>query len=65
MFYVQLAPLGDILGHLKSDFGVFWPFWAIISIYIKFAKCDIFLGSKEPILRLSYSEMAPKIQQLG
>jgi hypothetical protein len=23
MFYVQLAPLGDILGPLKSDLGVF------------------------------------------
>ena len=24
MFYVQLASLGDILGPLKSDLGVFW-----------------------------------------
>ena len=24
MFYVQLAPLGDISGPLKSDLGVFW-----------------------------------------
>ena len=27
MFYVQLAPLGRILGPLKSDFWVFWPCW--------------------------------------
>ena len=41
MSYVQLAPLGGILDHQKTDFGVFWPFWAIISIYIKFAKCNM------------------------
>ena len=28
MFHVELAPLGGILGHLKSDLGVFWPFRA-------------------------------------
>ena len=25
MFHVELAPLGGILGPLKSDLGVFWP----------------------------------------
>ena len=25
MFLVELAPLGGILGPLKSDLGVFWP----------------------------------------
>ena len=29
MFHVELAPLGGILGPLKSEFGVFWPFWAM------------------------------------
>ena len=29
MFYVQLAALGGILGPLKSDLGVIWPFRAI------------------------------------
>ena len=24
MFHVELAPLGSILGPLKSDLGVFW-----------------------------------------
>ena len=33
MFYVQLTPLGGILGPLKSDLGVIWPFQAII-LYI-------------------------------
>ena len=28
MFHVELAPLGGILGPLKSDLGVFWPFRA-------------------------------------
>ena len=27
MFHVELAPLGGIFGPLKSDIGVFWPFW--------------------------------------
>ena len=27
MFHVELAPLGGIFGPLKSDLGVFWPFW--------------------------------------
>ena len=26
MFHLELAPLGDIFGPLKSDLGVFWPF---------------------------------------
>ena len=38
MFYVQLAPLGGILGPLKSDLGLFWPFRAIYSRYIIFTK---------------------------
>ena len=37
MFYVQLAPLGGIIGLLKSDYGVFWPFRAIF-FYMKNAK---------------------------
>ena len=28
LFYVELAPLLGILGPLKSDLGVFWPFQA-------------------------------------
>ena len=38
MFYVQLAPLGGILGPLKSDLGLFWPFRAFYSRYIIFTK---------------------------
>ena len=38
MFYVQLAPLGGILGPLKSDLGLFWPFRAIYSRYLIFTK---------------------------
>ena len=38
MFHVEVAPLGGILGPLKSDLGVFRPFRAIIFINIKFAK---------------------------
>ena len=26
MFHIEVAPLGGILGPLKSDLGVFWPF---------------------------------------
>ena len=28
MYYVLLAPLGGILGPMKSDLGLFLPFWA-------------------------------------
>ena len=35
MFYVKLAPLGDILGPLKPDLGVFLALWGDIFIYIK------------------------------
>jgi hypothetical protein len=38
MFYVQLAPLGGILGPLKSDLGLFWPFRAIYPRYLIFTK---------------------------
>ena len=38
MFYVQLAPVGGILGPLESDLGIFWPFQAIYSRYIIFTK---------------------------
>ena len=33
--------------------------------YIRFAKCDIFLVSMNPILKSTYSEMAAKIQHLA
>ena len=33
MFFVQFAPLGGILGPLKSDLGLICPFRAIYSIY--------------------------------
>ena len=37
-FFGQLAPLGGILGPLKSDLGLFWPFRAIYSRYMIFTK---------------------------
>ena len=65
MYYVQLAPLGGISGPLKSDLGVFLPFPAIILTHIKFAKCDVFLGPINRILKLAISGMAVQIQPLG
>ena len=47
MFYVQLAPLGGILGPLKSDLGLFWPFWAIYSRYLIFTKSSFKLWSMD------------------
>ena len=38
MFHVELAPLGGILGPLKSDLGVFWPFWGTDFIMYKHKK---------------------------
>ena len=39
MFYVELAPLGGILGPLKSDLGLFLPFWATYFIRQKIFFC--------------------------
>ena len=36
--YVQLPPLGGILGPLKSDLGLFWPYRAIYPRYLIFTK---------------------------
>ena len=47
MFYVQLAPLGGILGPLKLDFGLFWPFRAIYSRYLIFTKSSFKVWSMD------------------
>ena len=47
MFYVQLAPLGGILGPLKSDLELFWPFRAIYSKYIIFTKSSFKVWSMD------------------
>ena len=47
MFYVQLAHLGGILGPLKSDLGLFWPFRAIYSRYIIFTKSSFKVWSMD------------------
>ena len=47
MFYVQLAPLGGILGPLKSDLGLFWPFRAIYPRYLIFTKSSFNVWFKD------------------
>ena len=47
MFHVELAPLGGILGPLKSDLGVFWAKIPLYPYNVKFSN-SIF--SKSPIL---------------
>ena len=36
IFYVQLAPIGGILGPLKSVLAPFWPFWANKAHFMKY-----------------------------
>ena len=47
MFFVQLAPLGGILGLLKSDLGPFLHFRAIYSRYIIFTKSSFKVWSMD------------------
>ena len=47
MFHVELAPVGGILGPLKSDLGVFWAKIPLYPYNVKFSN-SIF--SKTPIL---------------
>ena len=39
MFHVELAPLGGILGPLKSDLGVFWAKIPLYPYNVKNKKC--------------------------
>ena len=56
LFYVELAPLLGILGPLKSDLGVFWPFRATDFIMGILKIWDNFLGPHGPILKFTFLE---------
>ena len=56
MFHVELAPLGGILGPLKSDLGVFWPFRGTDFIMGILKIWDNFLGPQLPILKFTFLE---------
>ena len=56
LFYVELAPLLGILGPLKSDLGVFWPFQATDFIMGILKIWDNFLGPHGPILKFTFLE---------
>ena len=50
MFHVELAPLGGILGPLKSDLGVFWAKIPLYPYNVKFSKSIFSKSANLPIL---------------
>ena len=50
MFHVELAPLGGILGPLKSDLGVFWAKIPLYPYNVKFSKSIFSKSAHLPIL---------------
>ena len=50
MFHVELAPLGGILGPLKSDLGVFWAKIPLYPYNVKFSNSIFSKSAKLPIL---------------
>jgi len=50
MFHVELAPLGGILGPLKSDLGVFWAKIPSYPYNVKFSKSIFSKSANLPIL---------------
>ena len=50
MFHVELAPLGGILGPLKSDLGVFWAKIPLYPYNIKFSNSIFSKSANLPIL---------------
>ena len=50
MFHVQLAPLGGILGPLKSDLGVFWAKIPLYPYNVKFSNSIFSKSANLPIL---------------
>ena len=50
MFHMELAPLGGILGPLKSDLGVFWAKIPLYPYNIKFSKSIFSKSANLPIL---------------
>ena len=50
MFHVELAPLGGILGPLKSDLGVFWAKIPLYPYNVKFSNSIFSKSANLPIL---------------
>ena len=50
MFHVELAPLGGILGPLKSDLGVFWAKIPLYPYNVKFSNSIFSKSPNLPIL---------------
>ena len=50
MFHVELAPLGGILGPLKSDLGVFWAKIPLYPYNVKFSNSIFSKSAHLPIL---------------
>ena len=65
MFHVELVSLGGIFGPLKSDLGVFWPFWATDFIMGILKIWDNFWGPHVPILRLMFLEFLRNLWTFG